>query len=271
MAEQKRIALVTGSTDGVGHYVARELAKAGFHVLIHGRDAARAAALLAEIDKAGGTGAAYRADLTSLDAVRGLAEAILRDQPRLDLLVNNAGIGTSGRGRQTSADGHEVVFAVNYLAGFLLARRLLPLLKKSAPARIVNVSSAGQQAIDFDDVMLTRGFSGVRAYCQSKLAQIMFTFDLARELEGTGVVATCLHPATYMDTTMVRQAGVSPLSTVAEGGAAILNLAIAPAMEGKTGLYFDGLRPSRANAQAYDPAERQRLRTLSLKLVGLSE
>jgi len=269
MAERKKIALVTGSTDGVGRYVARELAKRGFHMLIHGRDENRAAGLLAEITKAGGTGRVYLADLASLEAARGLADAVLRDQPRLDLLINNAGIGTSGGQRRTSIDGHELVFAINYLAGFLLAHRLLPLLKKSAPARIVNVSSAGQQAIDFDDVMLTHGYSGIRAYCQSKLAQIMFTLDLAGELNGTGVTVTCLHPATYMDTTMVRRAGVNPLSTVEEGGDAILNLAVGAATEGKTGLYYDGLRQSRANAQAYDEKARSRLRALSLKLAGL--
>ena len=110
------------------------------------------------------------------------------------------------------------------LAGFLLTLLLLPLIKNSAPARIVNVSSAGQQPIEFGDVMLTRGYSGTRAYCQSKLAQIMFTIDLGAALKGTGVTVTCLHPATYMDTSMVRRAGVRPLSTVEEGARAILNL-----------------------------------------------
>src|SRR5215470_5361231 len=132
------------------------------------------------------------------------------------------GIGTAGA-RPTSAEGFELRFAVNYLAGFLLTLLLLPLIKNSAPARIVNVSSAGQQPIDFGDVMLTRGYSGTRAYCQSKLAQIMFTIDLGAVLEHTGVTATCLHPATYMDTSMVRRAGVRPL--VEEGALAILNLA----------------------------------------------
>jgi NAD(P)-dependent dehydrogenase (short-subunit alcohol dehydrogenase family) len=159
---------------------------------------------------------------------------------------------------------------VNYLAGFLLTHRLLPLLKASSPARIVNVSSVGQQAIDFADVMLTRGYSGVRAYCQSKLAQIMFTFDLADELADTGVTVNCLHPATYMDTTMVRQAGVAPMSTVDQGADAILNLAVGANLEGRTGLYYDGQRPSRADAQAYDAAARKRLRILSHELTGLA-
>jgi NAD(P)-dependent dehydrogenase (short-subunit alcohol dehydrogenase family) len=159
---------------------------------------------------------------------------------------------------------------VNYLAGFLLTSLLLPLIKSSAPARIVNVSSAGQQPIDFGDVMLTRGYSGARAYCQSKLAQIMFTVDLAAALEGAGVTVTCLHPATYMDTTMVRRAGVTPLSTVEEGARAILNLATSPEVEGQTGLYFNGLREAKAQAQAYDPDARRRLQALSLELTGLS-
>ena len=111
-----------------------------------------------------------------------------------------------------SEDGYELRFAVNYLAPFLLTRRLLPLIERSAPARIVNVSSAGQAPIDFDDVMLERAYSGIQAYCQSKLALVMFTFDLAEELEGTGVTANCLHPGTYMPTNMVRGAGVEPVT-----------------------------------------------------------
>jgi NAD(P)-dependent dehydrogenase (short-subunit alcohol dehydrogenase family) len=139
------------------------------------------------------------------------------------------------------------------------------------PARIVNVSSLGQHPIDFDDVMLTRGYSGSRAYAQSKLAQIMFTFDLARELDPETVTANCLHPATYMATTMVRQSGVTPISTVEEGAEAILNLAVADELDGCSGQFYSGLRPSKANPQAYDDAERERLRVLSLQLTGLAE
>jgi NAD(P)-dependent dehydrogenase (short-subunit alcohol dehydrogenase family) len=264
-----RTALVTGSTDGVGRLVAKRLGEAGWRVLVHGRNRERGEALVAEIRGAGGAADFLAADLASLAAVRALAEAVRQTTDRLELLVNNAGIGTGGpAGRQTSADGHELRFAVNYLAGFLLTRLLLPMLEASAPARIVNVATAGQQAIDFDDVMLTRGYSGTRAYCQSKLAQIMFTVDLARELEGTGVTVNALHPATYMDTTMVRQAGVTPHSTVDEGAQAILNLALSPALEGRSGLYFDGLRESRANPQAYDAEARRRLREISLELTG---
>src|SRR5215470_17898045 len=230
----RKTALVTGSTDGVGRLVARKLGQAGVRVLVHGRDAERGARVVADIKASGGAADFLSADLSVLAEVGRLADAARATTDRLDLLINNAGIGTAGP-RQTSAEGFELRFAVNYLAGFLLTLLLLPLIKKSAPARIVNVSSAGQQPIDFGDVMLTQGYSGARAYCQSKLAQIMLTIDLGAALEGTGVTVTCLHPATYMDTSMVRRAGVRPFSTVEEGARAILNLAISPAVEGRPG------------------------------------
>ena len=263
-----RTALVTGSTDGVGRLVARRLGDAGARVLVHGRDRQRGERVVGEIRQGGGSAEFLAADLSSLAEVRGLAGEVQQRTDRLDILINNAGIGTGGPGapRQTSADGHELRFAVNYLAGFLLTRLLLPLIGRSVPARIVNVASAGQQALDFSDVMLTRGYSGTRAYCQSKLAQIMFTIDLADELQGSGVTVNALHPATYMDTTMVRGAGITPTSSVEEGAAAILNLATSAALEGRSGLYFNGLRQARADAQAYDAKARQRLRTLSLEL-----
>ncbi len=267
-----RVALVTGSTDGVGRLVARSLAEGGAKVIVHGRDAGRGREVVAEIERSGGRANFIAAEFSDLAQVRALAESVLGSTERLDLLVNNAGIGTGGpgAGRRTNAAGHEMRFAVNYLAGFALTMRLLPLLKASAPARIVNVSSVGQQAIDFDDVMLTRGYSGARAYMQSKLAQILFTFDLAQSLRGSGVTVNCLHPASYMATTMVRQDGVKPWSSVDEGATAILNLATSPALEGRSGLYFNGLEESRAHAQAYDPRAREILRALSLELAGLS-
>ena len=209
-----KTALVTGSTDGVGRLVACRLGEAGARILVHGRDAQRGARVVADIETAGGAATFLGADLASLAEVHRLAGALQGATDRLDILIGNAGIGTAGGVRQESADGFELRFAVNYLAGFLLTSLLVPLLQAGAPARIVNVSSAGQQAIDFADVMLTRGYSGARAYCQSKLAQVMFTFDLAERLAGTGITATCLHPATYMNTTMVRRAGVTPISTV---------------------------------------------------------
>jgi NAD(P)-dependent dehydrogenase (short-subunit alcohol dehydrogenase family) len=263
--------LVTGSTDGVGRYVAAKLASAGAKVLIHGRDKARAKTLADEIKREGHREAVfYPADLSSLSGARQLAQAVTADHKRLDVFISNAGIGSQNQGpaRQTSADGHELRFAVNYLSGFLLAHLLLPLLKASAPARIVNVASLGQHPIDFDDVMITKGYSGSRAYAQSKLSQIMFTIDLAEELKGTGVTANSLHPATYMNTTMVRAGGITPMSTVEQGGDAILHLVTGDDVASKSGLFFNGMNEMKANPQAYDTAARKRLRALSLELTG---
>jgi NAD(P)-dependent dehydrogenase (short-subunit alcohol dehydrogenase family) len=265
--------LITGSTDGVGRYVAARLAAAGANVLIHGRDQARAKTLADEIRGQGHTEPVfYPADLSSLAGARQLAAAVLGGHKRLDVFISNAGIGSRSLGseRQTSADGHELRFAVNYLSGFLLAHLLLPLLKASAPARIVNVASLGQHPLDFDDVMLTKGYNGNRAYAQSKLAQIMFTIDLARELEASGVTVNALHPATYMNTTMVREGGITPISTVEQGGEAILHLAAGDDVAGKSGLFFNGMQQAQANPQAYDAGARRRLRGLSLELTGLS-
>ena len=263
--------LITGSTDGVGRVVAQRLGAAGARVLVHGRDATRGKAVVTEIEAAGGRAELLVADLSSLAEVRRLAEAVRARTDRLDILVNNAGIGTAGQGakRQVSGDGYELRFAVNYLAGFLLTSELLSLLKASAPARIVNVASAGQQAIDFSDVMLTRSYDGVRGYCQSKLAQILFTVDLAQELSGSGVIVNALHPSSYMNTTMVRRAGVSPMSKVETGAEAILQLAVSPRIEGKSGLYFNVMNEARANPQAYDAEARRKLRALSLELTGV--
>lgn len=269
--QNTKTALITGSTDGVGRVVAKTLGSRGMRVLVHGRDRARGERVVAEIKGSGGSAEFLEADLSALAEVRRLADTVQRTTNRLDLLINNAGIGSGGAQgtRQTSADGYELRFAVNYLAGFLLTDLLLPLIKQSAPARIVNVSSLGQQALDFADVMLTRGYSGSRAYCQSKLAQILFTIDLARELEGSGVTVNALHPATYMDTTMVRQSGITPISSAEDGAEAILKLALSPELEGRSGLFFNGQREARADAQAYDAEARQRLKAESRKLVGL--
>jgi NAD(P)-dependent dehydrogenase (short-subunit alcohol dehydrogenase family) len=263
-----KTALVTGATDGVGRVVAKRLAKDGWRVLVHGRSAERGASLVKEIEGAGGKATFLKADLAALAGVRALADAVKKETAQLQLLINNAGIGSAGDkpGRQESADGHELRFAVNYLAGFLLTRLLLPLLKAGAPARIVNVSSAGQQAIDFGDVMLTRGYSGTRAYRQSKLAQILFTVDLADELEPSGIIANCLHPSTYMNTTMVKQSGTTPISSVETGADAILQLAVSPKLEGKSGRYFNVMTESRADPQAYDAKARAQLRKLSQEL-----
>jgi len=268
-----KVVLVTGATDGLGRALAADLARAGATVLVHGRDPARIAATLSEVTEAGEHAAAdrpraYQADLSSLAGVRVLAAAVIEAEPRLDVLVNNAGIGTNEPGggvRQESADGCELRFAVNYLAGYALTKLLLPLLTASAPARVVNVASLGQQAIDFDDVMLTAGYDGMRAYRQSKLAQILFTFDLAEELDPAQVTVSALHPATFMPTKL---SAAAPISTIAQGVEATMRQVTAPAAE-TAGRYYNGLDEARANDQAYDQAARRQLRELSQKLTGL--
>jgi NAD(P)-dependent dehydrogenase (short-subunit alcohol dehydrogenase family) len=266
--QDRRVALITGSTSGLGREVASRLGTAGWHVIVHGRDVERGQEIVNEIMAGGGSARFIRSDLASLAEVRQMADSVLSSYARLDLLINNAGFGSRvPDDRAISADGHELRFAVNYLSHFLLTRLLLPRLRESAPARIINVSSAGQSPIDFDDVMIERDFSGSRAYGQSKLSQIMFTIDLASELAGSGITVQSLHPATYMDTHRVRAGGITPRSTVDEGADAVMHLVTGPNLE--SGQFFNGQQPARANAQAYDAAARARLRALSFELTGL--
>jgi NAD(P)-dependent dehydrogenase (short-subunit alcohol dehydrogenase family) len=263
--ESKTI-LVTGATDGLGRGIARTLAERRATVLVHGRDRGRAEAVATELRASGATAVrVYIADLASLAEVWALANAVRTNESRLDVLVNNAGIGTTvpTKGRAESLDGIELRFAVNYLSHYLLSRELVALLKRSSPARIVNVSSVGQTAIDFDDPMIPRGYSGVRAYCQSKLAQIMSTIDLASELAGRGVTVNALHPATFMPTKIVS----TPTSTLEEGVHATMRLVADDSISATTGKYFNGTREARADAQAYDEEPRRKLRALSEKLV----
>ncbi|MCY4646198.1 MAG: SDR family NAD(P)-dependent oxidoreductase [Gammaproteobacteria bacterium] len=262
------MALVTGSTSGLGRELALRLGARGDHVIVHGRNEERGAEVVDAINAEGpGNARFYRADLASLADVRRFAETLLADYGRLDLLINNAGFGSAPDERLLTEDGHEYRFQVNYLSTFLLTHMLMPRLLDSAPARIVNVSSGAQTPIDFTDVMIENDFSGRRAYAQSKLAQVMFTHDLAEELEGTGIVVGSLHPATYMPTGMVRRAGVEPRSTIDEGADAVMQLVDSDDYE--SGQYFSGLRPTRANDQAYDAGARARLKRLSQELTGI--
>jgi NAD(P)-dependent dehydrogenase (short-subunit alcohol dehydrogenase family) len=272
---EEQTILITGATDGLGKELAASLADAGATVLIHGRDDQRGREAIEKIRSRTGSDRLQwlRADLASLQEVRDLAQDVTDANGRIDALVNNAGIGTTlpGDGRRLeSRDGYELRFAVNYLAGYLLTRLLLARLEESAPARVVNISSAGQAAIDFDDVMLQRRYDGVQAYCQSKLAQVMFTFDLAQELRDRGVTANCLHPATYMPTKMVRAAGVSPVSSLEDGVHATLRLVADPELDGVSGQYFNGTREAAPHPQAESPDARHRLRELSDQLCGLT-
>jgi NAD(P)-dependent dehydrogenase (short-subunit alcohol dehydrogenase family) len=261
--------MITGSTDGLGLACAVDCAAQGAKVLLHGRSEERLEQARRVADSSGKAALdTYLADLSSLDAVRELADRILREQDRLDVLVNNAGVVSPDR--QLSSDGHELTFAVNYLSHFLLTSLLLPLLERSAPARIVNVASVGQRPVDFDDVMLERSYDPIRAYCQSKLAQIMFTLELAEKLGDSGVTVNALHPATLMDTKMVRDGFGTVMSSVEEGKEATLRLVSSPELDGVTGRYYDGKRESTADNQAYDAEARRRLWDLSEALCGFA-
>jgi NAD(P)-dependent dehydrogenase (short-subunit alcohol dehydrogenase family) len=262
--------LVTGSTDGLGRALAAELAAAGATVLLHGRNQDKGEATLREIREKTGSErlAFYLADLSSLAEVHELAERVLSEHEQLDVLANNAGIGTAGGKREVSKDGYELRLAVMYLAPFLLSQLLEPLLVESAPARIVNVASAGQAPIDFDDLMLEHGYSGTQAYCQAKLALVMLTFDQAEALRDRGVTANTLHPGTYLPTKMVREAGIQPVDSLESGVEATMRLGVDPELAGITGRYFDRTREARALEQAYDRDARRRLADIATKLVS---
>jgi NAD(P)-dependent dehydrogenase (short-subunit alcohol dehydrogenase family) len=272
MAESPTI-LITGATDGLGRALAHQLAAQGAHLILHGRDAGRLDQTAKEIaGQAGGDRPhTVRADLAELAQVRRMCDDVRELTGRLDVLVSNAGIGSGepdGRERRTSADGYELRFAVNYLAGFLLTVDLLPLLRASAPARVVNVASLGQHPLDFGDLMITRGYSGTRAYGQSKLAQIMSGFELASRVPPGQVTANSLHPATFMPTKMVTEEIGYTIDSLSDGVTATSRLAIDPALADVTGRFFDHTREARANAQAYDPAARAELWRRSLELVN---
>ncbi|MEO8612481.1 MAG: SDR family NAD(P)-dependent oxidoreductase, partial [Chloroflexota bacterium] len=201
----EQIILVTGATDGLGKATAQALAHLGATVLLHGRDETRLGNTRQEIVAAVPAAKleTYRANFASLADVRRLGEKLQQEHPRLDMLINNAAAGGGKPGdpmRELSQDGYELRFAVNYLAPFLLTHLLLPCLQNIPPSRIINVSSAGQLPINFDDVMMEKHYEPLDAYRQSKLAQVMFTFDLAEQLRDDGITVNCLHPASLMPT-----------------------------------------------------------------------
>jgi NAD(P)-dependent dehydrogenase (short-subunit alcohol dehydrogenase family) len=268
--KSSQVALITGATSGLGRAVARALAERGMHLLVHGRDPERAQAVAGQIRAAGGGVDTYLADLSSLRQTCALAERIGSNHPAIHLLVNNAGVGPGRppyRRRILSADGQELRFAVNYLAPALLARRLVPSLKNGEPARIVNVASTGQAPIDFADLRMDHHYTGTRAYYRSKFALVAFTFDLAAELADNAITVNCLHPASLMGTHMVRQAWVPPMSSIATGVKAVMNLAVEPAGAAVTGRYFDGLREARAHGAAYDLDIRSTLRAVTNEIL----
>jgi NAD(P)-dependent dehydrogenase (short-subunit alcohol dehydrogenase family) len=269
----EQVILITGSTDGLGKLVAAHLAKKGTSIILQGRKSKKGEMVLNEIKQSSNNDKIkyYNADLSSLDEVKSLADDILKDHKKLDVLVNNAGVGggpkNPSKKREVSKDGYELRFAVNYLSHFLLTCKLLDLIKKSSPARIINVSSIGQEPIDFEDVMTEKNYDSLKAYRRSKLAQIMFTFDLAEELKESGVTVNCLHPAILMNTNMVFEFFGRTMSSVEDGAKALEHLITSEDLENVTGEYFNGMRKSRAIDQAYDAEARKKIRELSLKLV----
>ncbi|APY85126.1 KR domain-containing protein [Streptomyces alfalfae] len=260
--------LITGASDGLGRALAEDLAAAGHRLLLHGRNPER----LAQVAAATG-GEVFIADFASLAEVRRLAADVAARHSRLDVLVNNAGVGfeVGSTSRETSADGHELRLAVNHLAPALLTEELLPLLRRSAPARIVNVASVGQQLFDFDDPQHERDFSQADAYCRSKLAMISHTAHLAARLAGTGVTVNALHPATFMATTMTKASGVDAQEPLEKGVAATRRLVDHPDLAAVTGAYFHSEEPSSpSDPLALDDAYTDRLAALTRRLIDAS-
>jgi retinol dehydrogenase 14 len=275
-----RTVVVTGGTGGIGKATAVGLAALGAHVTITGRDRRRAEQAAAEIRAADGPEVGIVvADMSSQAEVRRLADELLAALPRLDVLVNN--VGGFWQTRHVTADGLERTFALNHLAPFLLTHLLLDRLKESAPARVVTVSSGAQAMgrIDFDDLQGERSYSGQRAYNQSKLANLLFTYELARRLEGSGVTANALHPGVVRTAFGAEDPGtlqrlfvplVRPfLKSPEQGAVTSIRLASSPDLGHASGQYFVNGRPKRSSARSYDRAVAQRLWETSAELVGL--
>jgi NAD(P)-dependent dehydrogenase (short-subunit alcohol dehydrogenase family) len=272
-ADTASTVLITGATDGLGRALAIELATTGHRVILHGRDAGRLDSRAAEIAEhtSGPKPPTVIADLASLAQVRRLSEQVADVTDHLDVLVCNAGIGSGepdSPDRQESSDGHELRFAVNYLAGFDLTLRLLPLLRAAQAARIVYVASLGQAPIDFDDVMIEHDYSGTRAYGQSKLAQITAGFVLAERLRRDGISVNSLHPATYMPTKIVLQSIGRSVDALETGIASTRRLIDDPSLTGTTGRFYDRVEETLAHPSAYEVAVQNRLWKLSLELTG---
>jgi retinol dehydrogenase 14 len=276
-----RTVLVTGGTGGIGKATALGLARMGAHLAITGRDQERTEGAAGEIRAAGGGQVeVFVADLSAQSQVRRLAEEALQRLSRIDVLVNN--VGGHWNTRHVTADGLERTFALNHLAPFLLTNLLLDRLQQSAPARVVTVSSNAhaQGRIDFDDLQGERSYSGARAYSQSKLANVLFTYELARRLPATSVTANALHPGVTRTSFGAEDPGgvqrlLVPLmrpfmKAPAQGAATSIHLASAPDLEQVTGRYFANSKPKRSSKRSYDEAAAARLWRVSADLVGLT-
>jgi NAD(P)-dependent dehydrogenase (short-subunit alcohol dehydrogenase family) len=276
---EPRSVLVTGASSGIGKATALGLAKRGLHVAIVGRDRERTEAAARDIREAGGAVQVFFADLSSQAEVRRLAGEALGRMPRIDVLVNN--VGGYWNSRHVTADGLERTFAVNHLTPFLLTNLLLERLKQSAPSRVVTVASNAHRSgrIDFDDLQGKRSYSGSRAYDQSKLANVLFAYELARRLHGTGVTSNALHPGVVRtsfgdeDPAGV-QTFIVPLirpfmKSPARGAATSIHLAIAPELEAVTAAFFANGKRTRSSTASYNESDAERLWSVSADLVGL--
>lgn len=277
-----KIGLISGATNGIGRAAALALARQGMTLVIVGRNPARTQAVLDEIHAISGHKRSEMivADLSVMAEVRRAAAEFQARFDRLDVLMNNAGAVFSSR--QETADGYEMTFALNHLSYFLLTNLLLERLKASAPARIVNVSSGAHHGatINFDDLHLRQGYGmgGFKAYSQSKLANVLFTYELARRLAGSGVTANAMHPG-FVATGFGRNNGGLMGATIGllqrfaltpeQGADTLVYLATSPEVEGVTGQYFEKRRPQRSSAASYDEAAAQRLWEVSEQLTGL--
>lgn len=265
------VMLVTGSTDGIGKETARRLAEMGATILVHGRSRERGEETVSDLrERTGNEGLSLVVgDLSSLRETRGIAEQVRAEHDRLDVLINNAGVVAEER--IETEDGYELTFAVNHLAPFLLTNLLLEDLKRAAPSRIITVSSTahGYTKIDFDDPNLERGYSMNRAYARSKLANLLFTYELARRLEGTGVTANALHPG-VIGTKLLDVGFGGGGSPVESGAETSVYLATSPEVEGVTGRYFRTRREADSSPASHDEEAQRKLWEMSERMVGLA-
>ena len=271
-----RVCLVTGASSGLGLATATGLARLRATVIMLCRNIDRGNAARERVERKTGNPnvSLVIADLASLEQVRRATAEISHAHAALNVLVNNAGI--NARERRLTSDGFESTLAVNHLAAFLLTSLLAPLLRAGAPSRVITVASRVERMgrMHFDDLQLEHGYGAVRAYAQSKLANILFTYELAQRLTGTGVTGNCLHPG-YANTALMRETPAwmralwQPFLPNAERGArSALYLASDAGLEGVTGAYFERCKPARSSARSYDVAARRRLWDASAALTG---
>lgn len=255
--------LITGATDGIGKAAAKLLAQDGHHLLLHGRDATKLDLVKEEIARETGNQNldAYLADFSSLEQIAGMGQEMRKEQKQLDVLINNAGLVNETY--EETEDGVELTFQVNYLSQFLLTRHLLPLLRESAPARIVNVSSIGQSNVQFDREAYRENYDMMEAYNQSKLAIVLFTMELADRLDPGEVTVNAVHPGTLLGTNLVEDAGLSVWGEPESGGEVLRYLATGEDLEGVSGEYFNEKKKGRAKPQAYDEKARELLWEMS--------